>query len=203
MSSGKTLLRLEEPGLIGLLVGLLRHARFATALDARHRLSLTRQFYPRGSGVPSRQSGVRLAQIGRRTSVDSCASWRRPRDTRNAVAQHQGKTHRPHLDQATEHYPQHAKVSAISRRQAGKRLSTRSRSQGESVTRRRRSIFTTATSVCRQCGPRASISLAMNGKRRLVVSFWHGSMAHAMRRRSARRHAFPAASDLRCPARWF
>jgi pyruvate dehydrogenase (quinone) len=50
-------------------------------------------------------------------------------------------------------------------------------------------LFSLAMSVYRQCG--AARYLMMNGKRRLIGSFWHGSMANAMAQTIGAQTAFP------------
>jgi len=54
---------------------------------------------------------------------------------------------------------------------------------------RRRCDIQPATSACRRFW--AARYLAMNGKRRLIGSFWHGSMANAMPQAIGAQAAYP------------
>jgi len=138
-----------------------------------------RQFYPHGSGVRIAQVDVRAENIGRRAHVDLGVVG----DVRTTIAALlpllEQKKDDSHLVQAREHYIKSrrslnelAEVTASSRlihpQQIAKALSDHAAED---------TIFT-----CDVGSPTvwAARYLGMNGKRRLIGSFWHGSMANAM-----------------------
>jgi pyruvate dehydrogenase (quinone) len=149
-----------------------------------------RQFYPHGSGVRIAQVDVRGENIGRRAQVDLGVVG----DVRSTIEALlpllEQKTDDSHLVQAREHYSKSrkslnelAEVNSHSRRihpqQIAKALSDYASDDA---------IFT-----CDVGSPTvwAARYLAMNGKRRLVGSFWHGSMANAMAQSIGAQAAFP------------
>jgi pyruvate dehydrogenase (quinone) len=149
-----------------------------------------RQFYPHGSGVRIAQVDVRAENIGRRAQVDLGVVG----DVRSTIEALlpllEQKTDDSHLVQAREHYGKSrkslnelAEVNSSSRRihpqQIAKALSDYASDDA---------IFT-----CDVGSPTvwAARYLAMNGKRRLVGSFWHGSMANAMAQSIGAQAAFP------------
>jgi pyruvate dehydrogenase (quinone) len=149
-----------------------------------------RQFYPHGSGVRIAQVDVRAENIGRRAQVDLGVVG----DVRSTIEALlpllEQKTDGSHLVQAREHYSKSrkslnelAEINSSSRRihpqQIAKALSDYATDDA---------IFT-----CDVGSPTvwAARYLAMNGKRRLVGSFWHGSMANAMAQSIGAQAAFP------------
>jgi pyruvate dehydrogenase (quinone) len=149
-----------------------------------------RQFYPHGSGVRIAQVDVRAENIGRRAQVDLGVVG----DVRSTIEALlpllEQKTDDSHLVQAREHYGKSrkslnelAEVNSSSRRihpqQIAKALSDYASDDA---------IFT-----CDVGSPTvwAARYLAMNGRRRLVGSFWHGSMANAMAQSIGAQAAFP------------
>jgi pyruvate dehydrogenase (quinone) len=149
-----------------------------------------RQFYPHGSGVRIAQVDVRAENIGRRAHVDLGVVG----DVRTTIGALlpllEQKKDNSHLVQAREHYIKSrrslnelAEVTASSRlihpQQIAKALSDHAAEDA---------IFT-----CDVGSPTvwAARYLGMNGKRRLIGSFWHGSMANAMPHAIGAQAAFP------------
>jgi pyruvate dehydrogenase (quinone) len=149
-----------------------------------------RQFYPRGAGVRIAQVDVRPEQIGRRAPVDLGVVGD-VRATIESVLPLIKKTReRTHLDRATEHYHKARRdldglaVSKPGRKpihpqQVAKALSDHASQDA---------IFTCDVGLPTVWAARY---LAMNGKRRLIGSFWHGSMANAMPHAIGAQAAFP------------
>jgi pyruvate dehydrogenase (quinone) len=138
-----------------------------------------RQFYPKGTPARIVQVDLRAEQIGRRAAVDLGVVG----DIRATLAALlpllAGTRDRGHLDRATGHYRKTRKsldelaVGTPGRRpvhpqQIAKALSDQARDDA---------VFTCDVGLPTVWAARY---LAMNGKRRLLGSFWHGSMANAM-----------------------
>jgi pyruvate dehydrogenase (quinone) len=149
-----------------------------------------RQFYPRGAGVRIAQVDVRPEQIGRRAPVDLGVVGDVRATLEMLVPLIREKRDRMHLDQATEHYRKARKglddlaVGTPGRRpihpqQVAKAISDHADSDA---------IFTCDVGLPTVWAARY---LAMNGKRRLIGSFWHGSMANAMAQTIGAQAAFP------------
>src|ERR1700678_982889 len=149
-----------------------------------------RQFYPQGSGVRIAQVDVRPENIGRRAHVDLgvVGDVRTTIEALLPLLEQNGND--SHLVQAREHYAKSrkslndlAEVKSGSRRihpqQIAKALSDQASEDA---------IFT-----CDVGSPTvwAARYLAMNGKRRLIGSFWHGSMANAMAQSIGAQAALP------------
>jgi pyruvate dehydrogenase (quinone) len=149
-----------------------------------------RQFYPRGAGVRIAQVDVRPEQIGRRAPVDLgvVGDVRATLDT--LVPLIKEKSDGTHLDRATKHYKKARRglddlaVGTPGRRpihpqQVAKAISDHAAADA---------IFTCDVGLPTVWAARY---LAMNGKRRLIGSFWHGSMANAMAQTIGAQAAFP------------
>ena len=150
-----------------------------------------RQFYPEKAKIA--QVDVRPEQIwpphARSTSAWSATSARRI-DALLAAARR---------EDATTAHPRRARASIIARPArsstssppAGRPQTDPSAAGGarSSAILPRTTRSSPATSACRRSGPRAI--LKMNGKRRLIGSFWHGSMANAMAQAIGAQAAFP------------
>jgi pyruvate dehydrogenase (quinone) len=150
-----------------------------------------RQFYPRGAGVKIAQVDVRPEQIGRRAPVDLGVVGDVRATLEMVVPLVKEKSDRTHLDRATEHYRKARKdldglaVSKPGRKpihpqQVAKAISDQASTDA---------IFTCDVGLPTVWAARY---LAMNGKRRLIGSFWHGSMANAMPHAIGAQKAFPA-----------
>jgi len=138
-----------------------------------------RQFYPQGSGVKIAQVDLRAENIGRRTPVDLGVVGDVKATLAALLPLLQQQSNGTHLTQAREHYAKARKglddlaVGTSGRKpihpqQVAKAISDKAAEDA---------IFTCDVGLPTVWAARY---LAMNGKRRLVGSFWHGSMANAM-----------------------
>src|SRR5471032_1915043 len=149
-----------------------------------------RQFYPRGAGVRITQVDIRPGNLGRRTPIDLGVVG----DVRATLAvlapKLQQKSDTAHLEQAQHHYRKvrkdldalalaGARKSLIHPQQVAKAISDHAEDDA---------VFTCDVGLPTVWGARY---LAMNGKRRLMGSFWHGSMANAMAQAIGAQAAFP------------
>jgi pyruvate dehydrogenase (quinone) len=138
-----------------------------------------RQFYLQGGGARIAQVDIRAEQIGRRAAVDLAVVG----DVRATIAALlpllEEKRDGAHLAQAQQHYARARRelddlaVGTPGRRlihpqQIAKAISDRTAADA---------VFTCDVGLPTVWAARY---LAMNGKRRLLGSFWHGSMANAM-----------------------
>src|SRR3981189_1700660 len=149
-----------------------------------------RQFYPRGADVRIVQVDVRPEQIGRRAPVDLGVVGDFGATLESVLPLIKEKRDRTHLDQATAHYRKARKglddlaVSKPGRRpihpqQVAKAISDQAAADA---------VFTCDVGLPTVWAARY---LAMNGKRRLIGSFWHGSMANAMPQAIGAQCAYP------------
>jgi pyruvate dehydrogenase (quinone) len=149
-----------------------------------------RQFYPQGSAVRIAQVDIRAEQIGRRAPVDLGIVGDVGPTLTALLPLLQENRDRRHLDQAAEHYRKARKsldelaVGTPGRRpihpqQIAKAISDQAAADA---------VFTCDVGLPTVWAARY---LAMNGKRRLLGSFWHGSMANAMAQAIGVQSAFP------------
>jgi pyruvate dehydrogenase (quinone) len=149
-----------------------------------------RQFYPQGSGARIAQVDSRAEQIGRRAAVDLGVVGEVRATLEALLPRLDEKRNRAHLDQAREHYAKARQgldelaVGTPGRRpihpqQIAKTISEQAAADA---------IFTCDVGLPTVWAARY---LAMNGKRRLLGSFWHGSMANAMAQAIGAQAAFP------------
>jgi pyruvate dehydrogenase (quinone) len=149
-----------------------------------------RQFYPRGGGVRIAQVDQRGEVIGRRAPVDVGVVGDVRATIEALVPRLDQKRDGGHLDQAREHYRKARKgldELAVGRRgkppihpqQVAKAISDAAADDA---------VFTCDVGLPTVWAARY---LAMNGKRRLIGSFWHGSMANAMPQAIGAQTAFP------------
>jgi pyruvate dehydrogenase (quinone) len=149
-----------------------------------------RQFYPRGAGVRIAQVDVRPEQIGRRASVDLGVVGDVRMTLEMVLPLIVEKSDHIHLDRATEHYRKARKdldglaVSKPGRKSIHPQQVAKAISNHASAD----AVFTCDVGLPTVWAARY---LAMNGKRRLVGSFWHGSMANAMPQAIGAQSAFP------------
>lgn len=149
-----------------------------------------RQFYPEAGAARIAQIDLRAEQIGRRASVDLGIIG----DVRTTIEALlpllDEQRDRSHLDRATEHYRRSRKSLddlAVGRpgrppihpQQVAKAISDHATDDA---------IFTCDVGLPTVWAARY---LAMNGKRRLLGSFWHGSMANALAQTIGAQSAFP------------
>src|SRR5712675_1598712 len=149
-----------------------------------------RQFYPQGSGVRIAQVDLRAENIGRRAAVDLGVVG----DVRTTLAALlpllQQKRDGAHLAQAREHYGKARKaLDDLAVGSSGKRLiHPQQIAKAISEQAAEDAIFTCDVGLPTVWAARY---LAMNGKRRLIGSFWHGSMANAMAQAIGAQASFP------------
>ena len=149
-----------------------------------------RQFYPEGGGTRIAQIDLRAENIGRRAAVDLGLVG----DVRATIAallpRLDPKRDATHLTQAQQHYAKTRNAlddlaigtsgkSLIHPQQIAKAISDQAAEDA---------VFTCDVGLPTVWGARY---LAMNGKRRLLGSFWHGSMANAMAQAVGAQAAFP------------
>ena len=149
-----------------------------------------RQFYPRGGGVRIAQVDRRGEVIGRRAAVDVGVVGDVRATIEALLPRLKEKRDGSHLDQAREHYRKARKgldELAVGRagrppihpQQVAKAINDRASDDA---------VFTCDVGLPTVWAARY---LAMNGKRRLIGSFWHGSMANAMSQAIGAQAAFP------------
>jgi pyruvate dehydrogenase (quinone) len=149
-----------------------------------------RQFYPSGHGVRIAQIDIRAENIGRRAPVDLGIVG----DVRSSIAALlpllQQNPDATHLGQGREHYAKTRKaLDALAVGTPGKRrLHPQQVAKAISDRAAPDAIFTCDVGLPTVWAARY---LAMNGKRRLLGSFWHGSMANAMAQAIGAQAAFP------------
>src|SRR5258708_1249615 len=137
-----------------------------------------RQFYPSGGGVRIAQVDIRPEQIGRRTAVDLAVVGDVKATLQGLLPRLEQKRDDTHLTQAQLHYAKARReldnLAVGSRRdiihpqQVAKAIRDHAAADA---------IFTCDVGLPTVWAARY---LAMNGRRRLLGSFWHGSRAHAM-----------------------
>jgi pyruvate dehydrogenase (quinone) len=149
-----------------------------------------RQFNPRGAGVRIAQVDVRPEQIGRRAAVDLGVVGDVGATLEMLLPNIKEKRNRTHLDQATEHYRKARKgLDELAVGKPGKRpIHPQQVAKAISDHATADAIFTCDVGLPTVWAARY---LAMNGKRRLIGSFNHGSMANAMAQTIGAQTAFP------------
>jgi pyruvate dehydrogenase (quinone) len=149
-----------------------------------------RQFYPQGSAVRIAQVDIRAEQIGRRAAVDlGLVGDVRP--TLQALLPLLAENRdRRHLEKATEHYRKSRKsLDELAAGKSGKRpIHPQQIAKALSDQAADDAVFSCDVGLPTVWAARY---LAMNGKRRLLGSFWHGSMANAMAQAIGAQATFP------------
>ena len=147
-----------------------------------------RQFYPQGAGVRIAQVDLRAEQIGRRAAIDLGVIGDVKVTLTALLPLLQQKWDGAHLAQAREHYAKARKAlddlaapgkGLIHPQQIAKAISDHTAED---------TVFTCDVGLPTVWAARY---LAMNGKRRLLGSFWHGSMANALAQAIGAQAAFP------------
>ena len=149
-----------------------------------------RQFYPEGSGVRIAQIDLRPENIGRRVPVDlGVVGDVRPTLTALLPLLKQ-KRDGTHLARAQQHYAKSRKeLDHLAKGTPDKRLlHPQQIAKAISDQAAADTIFTCDVGLPTVWAARY---LAMNGRRRLLGSFWHGSMANAMAQAIGAQAAFP------------
>ena len=154
-----------------------------------------RQFYPEGGGVRIAQVDLRAENIGRRVPVDIGVVG----DVRAMLAALlpllDQKRDGTHLAHAQQHYAKVRKaLDDLAVGTPGKRLiHPQQIAKAISDHAAEDAVFTCDVGLPTVWAARY---LAMNGKRRLLGSFWHGSMANAMAQGIGAQAAFPGPGHL-------
>jgi pyruvate dehydrogenase (quinone) len=148
-----------------------------------------RQFYPNGKGTKIAQVDIRPENIGRRTPVNVGAVGDVGATLRALLPKLGQKSDGTHLARARQHYAQARRelddLAAPSQRtlihpqQVAKAINDQASEDA---------VFTCDVGLPTVWAARY---LAMNGKRRLLGSFWHGSMANAMPQAIGAQAAYP------------
>jgi pyruvate dehydrogenase (quinone) len=149
-----------------------------------------RQFYPEGAAVRTAQVDLRPEHLGRRTAVD-LALVGDVRATLKALLPHlEQKRDETHLAKAQRHYAKARReldeLAAASRRK--ELIHPQQIAKALSACASTNAVFTCDVGLPTVWAARY---LAMNGHRRLIGSFWHGSMANAMAQAIGAQAAFP------------
>ncbi len=149
-----------------------------------------RQFYPRDTGVRIAQVDTRAENIGRRAPVDLGVVGDVRATVQALLPLLQQKRNASHLTRAREHYARARKaLDDLAVAAPGKRLiHPQQIAKAISDHASEDAVFTCDVGLPTVWAARY---LAMNGKRRLVGSFWHGSMANAMAQAIGAQAAFP------------
>ncbi|HET7020011.1 MAG TPA: thiamine pyrophosphate-dependent enzyme, partial [Xanthobacteraceae bacterium] len=149
-----------------------------------------RQFYPEGGGVRIAQIDLRAENIGRRAAIDLGVVG----DVRATLAALlpllKEKRDGARLAKAQQHYAKARKaLDDLAVGTAGSRL-IHPQQVAKAISD---AAATDAVFTCDVGLPTvwAARYLAMNGKRRLIGSFWHGSMANAMAQAIGAQATFP------------
>ena len=149
-----------------------------------------RQFYPQGGGVRIAQIDIRAEQIGRRAAVDLAVVG----DVRTTVQallplleQRRDETH---FAQAREHYARARRaLDDLAVGTPGKKLiHPQQIAKAISDHAAKDAVFTCDVGLPTVWAARY---LTINGSRRLLGSFWHGSMANALAQGIGAQAAFP------------
>jgi pyruvate dehydrogenase (quinone) len=149
-----------------------------------------RQFYPQGAGTRIAQVDIRPENIGRRTAVDLAVVGDVRATIQALLPLLQQKGDATHLTQAVQHYARARKaLDELAVGTPGKRLiHPQQIAKAISDHSAKDAVFTCDVGLPTVWAARY---LAMNGSRRLIGSFWHGSMANALAQAIGAQAAFP------------
>jgi pyruvate dehydrogenase (quinone) len=146
-----------------------------------------RQFFPADARIA--QIDVRAEAIGRRAPVDLGVIGDVGATLRALVPRLKAKTDRTHLDRALQNYRDARRgLDELATGRPGGPLHPQQIARAVSALAGDDAIFTCDVGLPTVWAARY---LAMNGRRRLVGSFWHGSMANAMAQAIGAQAAFP------------
>jgi pyruvate dehydrogenase (quinone) len=146
-----------------------------------------RQFYPQGANVRIAQVDIRPENIGRRTAVDLGLVGDVTTTLQTLLPLLDQKRDDAHLKHAQDHYGKtRAQLDALAA--GGRLIHPQQVAKAISDHASEDAIFTCDVGLPTVWAARY---LAMNGKRRLLGSFWHGSMANAMAQAIGAQAAFP------------
>jgi pyruvate dehydrogenase (quinone) len=149
-----------------------------------------RQFYPQGSGVRIAQVDLRAEQIGRRTSVDVGIVGDVRSTLQALLPLLREQRDDSHLTQAQRHYAKtRRELDELATARPGRRLiHPQQIARAVSDRAAQDAVFTCDVGLPTVWAARY---LAMNGRRRLLGSFWHGSMANALAQAIGAQAALP------------
>jgi pyruvate dehydrogenase (quinone) len=149
-----------------------------------------RQFYPQGPGVRIAQVDIRAENIGRRTAVDLAVVGDVRATLQAVLPLLDGDRDDKRLRQAQQHYAKaRQQLDDLASGTPGRKLihpQQIAKAIGDKAAAD--AVFTCDVGLPTVWAARY---LAMNGKRRLIGSFWHGSMANAMAQAIGAQAAFP------------
>jgi pyruvate dehydrogenase (quinone) len=150
-----------------------------------------RQFYPQGAGVRIAQIDIRAEQIGRRAAVDLAVVGDVRKTVQALLPLLEQQRDETHLAQARGHYARARRaLDDLAVGTPGKKLiHPQQIAKAISDHAAEDAVFTCDVGLPTVWAARY---LAMNGKRRLIGSIWHGSMANAMAQAIGAQAAFPA-----------
>src|SRR6266446_2576012 len=149
-----------------------------------------RQFYPQGSGVHIAQVDIRAEQIGRRAAVDLAVVGDVRATIEALLPLLKQNWDASNMAQAQQHYTSARKgLDDLAVGTPGKGL-IHPQQIAKAINDH---AATDAVFTCDVGLPTvwAARYLAMNGSRRLIGSFWHGSMANALAQTNGAQAAFP------------
>jgi pyruvate dehydrogenase (quinone) len=149
-----------------------------------------RQFYPQGSSVRIAQVDIRAEQIGRRAAVDLAVVGDVRATIEGLLPLLDQKRDGTHLAQAREHYAKARKgLDELAVGTPGKRpIHPQQIAKAISDHAAADAVFTCDVGLPTVWAARY---LTMNGGRRLIGSFWHGSMANALAQSIGAQAAYP------------
>src|SRR5262249_19063944 len=149
-----------------------------------------RQFYPTGNGARVAQVDIRPEDIGRRTPVDLAIGGDVKETLRALLPVLNAKRADAHLTEAQRHYGRARKgLDDLAKAAPGRKLiHPQQIAKAISDHAADDAIFTCDVGLPPVWAARY---LAMNGRRRLLGSFWHGSMANAMAQGIGAQAAYP------------
>ena len=150
-----------------------------------------RQFYPQGAGVRIAQVDIRAEQIGRRAAVDLAVVGDVRATTEALLPLLQQKRDGSHLEQAQQHYAKARKgLDDLARGRPGKGpIHPQQIAKAINDHAAADAVFTCDVGLPTVWAARY---LTMNGGRRLMGSFWHGSMANALAQAIGAQAVYPS-----------
>jgi pyruvate dehydrogenase (quinone) len=149
-----------------------------------------RQFYPQGPGVRIAQVDIRAENIGRRSAVDLGVVGDVRATLQALLPLLTQKRDTAHLKQAQEHFAKASEgLEGLARGTPGRGLiHPQQIASAISNHAAQDAVFTCDVGLPTVWAARY---LEMNGRRRLIGSFWHGSMANALAQSIGVQAAFP------------
>jgi pyruvate dehydrogenase (quinone) len=149
-----------------------------------------RQFYPKSGGVRIAQVDIRPENLGRRVAIDVGLVGNVAATLRALLPFLEPKRDASHLQEALAHYSRtRSQLDELATGTPGRKL-IHPQQIAKAISDRAAAdaVFTCDVGLPTVWAARY---LAMNGKRRLLGSFWHGSMANAMAQALGAQAAFP------------